>query len=417
MKLFPHCFVASTYDSEDWMKRINRELIFMRRPGHGAIAGCRVGICTALSCSILLSTAALLLPIEFPLHQDRMWTPREDPTLTVADVPFKASTRGGESLLLTSLLCAAIFQFTSRFRRKTGEEEANLLRRKLEESESRLKEIEAELGKNSETLRSIQQKLIAADALAALGQLTAGIAHEIRNPINFVNNFAESLVDMVAELRDEIEHRHDNPDEARKRIHSLLGEFETSADKIREHGGRVDSIVRSMLLHSHGKQGQFESVNLNGFLDQYVTLAFHGMRAQVADFSVRIDREYDPALGTISVIRPDLARVFVNLLNNAFQAVEDLKHDTGDAYEPLVCIRTLRTDFGCSIIFDDNGPGVPEHLRSKIFEAFFTTKEEGRGTGLGLPLSHQIIVEGHRGRFHCEESPFGGARFIIELPI
>ncbi len=399
------------------MKRINGELIPMRVSSRGPIPAYPIGIYLVLSCSLILSAAAILFPLEYPLDQDRLGAPCKVRVQALAGIHVTRSNASIEAVLLAGLLCAAIFHSTSRFRRKTGEEEANLLRRKLEESESRLREIEAELGKNSETLRSIQQKLIAADALAALGQLTAGIAHEIRNPINFVNNFAESLVDMVAELRDEIEHRHENPDEARKRISFLLEEFETSADKIREHGGRVDSIVRSMLLHSHGKQGQFEFVNLNGFLDQYVTLAFHGMRAQVADFSVRIDREYDTALESVSVIRPDLARVFVNLLNNAFQAVEDLKRDTGDAYEPLVCIRTLRTDFGCSIIFDDNGPGVPEHLRSKIFEAFFTTKEEGRGTGLGLPLSHQIIVEGHRGRFHCEESPFGGARFVIELPI
>lgn len=284
------------------------------------------------------------------------------------------------------------------------------------ESEEHLAQLQADCGQLRRVIESLQTKLIATDALAALGQLTAGIAHEIRNPINFVNNFAEGLVDLAAELREEVDNITAADDTTRAAVSLLLEEMITSAQKIREHGGRVESIVRSMLLQARGQQGVKERVELNAFLEQYVSLAFHGMRAQVQDFSVRIERSYDPRVGSIPVSRQGMARVFINLLNNAFQAVEEKKKTAGEAYEPVVRVSTMKTENGCSISIEDNGPGVPLHLREKIFEPFFTTKDAASGTGLGLPLSHTIIVDDHHGTLTCAESRFGGAMFRVALP-
>ncbi|MCZ7555115.1 MAG: ATP-binding protein [Bacteroidia bacterium] len=283
-------------------------------------------------------------------------------------------------------------------------------------SGERLETLQADCAHLRLVVESLQMKLISTDALAALGQLTAGIAHEIRNPINFVNNFAEGLVDLAGELREEIEGMSVAADASRAAVSLLLEEMITSAQKIREHGGRVESIVRSMLLQARGQQGVKEQVELNAFLEQYVSLAFHGMRAQVQDFSVRIERSYDPHVGSISLSRQGMARVFINLLNNAFQAVEEKKKTAGEAYEPVVRVGTLKTENGCSISIEDNGPGVPLHLREKIFEPFFSTKDAASGTGLGLPLSHTIIVDDHNGALTCEESRFGGALFRVALP-
>lgn len=303
-------------------------------------------------------------------------------------------------------------RFHTRFlhtRQKTGVHAAP-------ESEEHLAQLQADCGQLRRVIESLQTKLIATDALAALGQLTAGIAHEIRNPINFVNNFAEGLVDLAAELREEVDNITAADDTTRAAVSLLLEEMITSAQKIREHGGRVESIVRSMLLQARGQQGVKERVELNAFLEQYVSLAFHGMRAQVQDFSVRIERSYDPRVGSIPVSRQGMARVFINLLNNAFQAVEEKKKTAGEAYEPVVRVSTMKTENGCSISIEDNGPGVPLHLREKIFEPFFTTKDAASGTGLGLPLSHTIIVDDHHGTLTCAESRFGGAMFRVALP-
>jgi two-component system, NtrC family, sensor kinase len=303
-------------------------------------------------------------------------------------------------------------KYHTRFTRKRSSAE----RHASSEDHERMQVLQADYDRLILLVESLQTKLVSTDALAALGQLTAGIAHEIRNPINFVNNFAEALVDMSAELREEIDMITGDDETGRKNVALLLQEIVTSARKIREHGGRVESIVRSMLLQARGQQGVMEQVQINEFLDQYVTLAFHGMRAQVQDFSVRIERVYDQSLGTVPLIRQGMARVFVNLLNNAFQAVEEKKKTSGEAYEPVVRVSTQRNGDGCTICIEDNGPGVPLHLREKIFEPFFTTKDASSGTGLGLPLSHQIIVSEHHGTLTYSESRYSGAAFRIGLP-
>lgn len=267
-----------------------------------------------------------------------------------------------------------------------------------------------------ETLKSTQDKLTYSSRMASLGQLTAGIAHEIKNPINFVNNFAESSVDIAAELQEELEQDTSLSGDFRERTEGIIEELVLNADKIREHGHRVDRIVQSMLVQSHGTKSDPEAVDLNEFVDQYVTLAFHGMRAQVQDFNVEIERSYDDAIGTIHIVRQDMARVLINLLNNAFQAVNTRKEVTEREFLPQVRVRTVQHEGRVEISIEDNGNGVPESLRSKIFEPFFTTKSAGSGTGLGLSLSHEIVVDGHGGQLRYEQADPQGARFIIQLP-
>ena len=267
-----------------------------------------------------------------------------------------------------------------------------------------------------EALKSTQDKLTYSSRMASLGQLTAGIAHEIKNPINFVNNFAESSVDIAAELREEMEKDAALPEEFRTRTAGLIEELVLNADKISEHGRRVDRIVQSMLVQSHGAKSEPEEVDLNEFVDQYVTLAFHGMRAQVQNFNVDIDRSYDEAIGSVRIVRQDMARVLINLLNNAFQAVNTRKEITEREFAPTVRVRTILHDDQVEISIEDNGRGVPEALRNKIFDPFFTTKSAGSGTGLGLSLSREIVVEGHGGQLRYEQAEPQGARFIILLP-
>jgi two-component system, NtrC family, sensor kinase len=289
------------------------------------------------------------------------------------------------------------------------------LRRRLAVAQERLREREAELLEARAALDVLRDRLTAVDALAALGQLTAGIAHEIRNPINFVNNFAESTLELLDELSETLGAVQAGAND-RQQVETVLGELRSSASRIREHGRRVDGIVRSMLLQVHGKSGVKEIVEINSFLDQYITLAFHGMRAQIPDFSVRIERHFDEGLGAVSIIRQDMARVFINLLNNAFQALSAYRSQAGEAWEPLLRIRTEAASSGCRIVFEDNGGGVAAELRERIFEPFFTTKMADKGTGLGLSLSRQTVVQGHGGTLRYETSALGGAAFIIDIP-
>mgnify|MGYP000462916729 CR=1 FL=1 len=323
-------------------------------------------------------------------------------------------------LILTALLLLALL---FRGRMRAARERSRQLEDQLQQRSGEVavlrkdvQEKDAALDETLNALRSTQTKLTYASKMASLGEMTAGIAHEIKNPINFVNNFAFSSVDIADELKEELEKGEEETPLA-ERIAPLLEELVTSAKKISEHGARVDRIVQSMLLHSHGKAGEPEAVVLNAFLDQYVTLAFHGMRAQVQNFTVTILREYDEAVGQVPIIRQDVARVFVNLLNNAFQAVNEQSSDAGDTYEPTVRVRTRREEENAVVVIEDNGRGVPEALRKKIFEPFFTTKTAGTGTGLGLSLSYEIIVDGHGGTLRYERAELGGACFVIALPV
>lgn len=268
-----------------------------------------------------------------------------------------------------------------------------------------------------EELRQTQSRMITQEKLASLGALTAGIAHEIKNPLNFVNNFSELSIDIQKDLAAHIEKvvSHLNASEAEE-LHELWQTLELNLKKIHEHGKRADSIVYNMLQHSRGVPGEKVPTDVNTLLDEYVTLAFHGMRAKDGSFNVKIEKNYDPSLEKISLSPQEVCRVFLNLLNNAFYAVHQRKKKENGAYAPLVKVSTENHPDFVLIKIRDNGPGISNEVKEKLFTPFFTTKPTGEGTGLGLSLSYNIIVQGHGGAITVDSEEGQFAEFIIKLP-
>lgn len=266
-------------------------------------------------------------------------------------------------------------------------------------------------------LRETQDQLIINQKMASLGALTAGIAHEIKNPLNFVNNFADITAELVAEL-DEIlkKHRVALDEDAQRAVDELLSDVRTNTAKISEHGRRADSIVRGMLLHSRGKPGERQEVVVNELVDEYVKLAYHGMRAQNPSFNISIETHYDPATGTISGVPQDLSRVLLNIVNNACYAAHERKLREDGAFEPRLRVSTHDLKDRIEVRVRDNGAGLTKELRDRIFEPFFTTKPAGKGTGLGLSISHDIIVQEHHGELLVDSEPGAYTEFRIILP-
>ena len=295
----------------------------------------------------------------------------------------------------------------------------NAMTHTLREAEHQLKEYAAtlehkvdartaELSRSLEELKTAQARLVHAEKMASLGALTAGIAHEIKNPLNFVNNFAA----LSRELAEELEAETD-PDE----IRTLLADLKTNAAKIEEHGQRADGIVRAMLDHSRGGTGERRPADLNALVSEYVDLAYHGKRAQVPDFNAEIEKQLGSEVGEVEVVPQEIGRVLLNLIGNAFDAVyEQAAAANGQAYAPRVTVSTRRVGEHVEIRVVDNGPGIPEDVRAKIFEPFFTTKPTGSGTGLGLSLSYDIVTQGHGGTLAAESTPGQGAAFVMRLP-
>ncbi len=271
------------------------------------------------------------------------------------------------------------------------------------------KDYEALLDEKSRTekalsdLQATQKQLVEQEKLASLGSLTAGIAHEIKNPLNFVNNFAEVSTELMEELAEAV--ASGETEEAAM----ILDDLRDNATQIAKHGKRADSIVRSMMQHARGGASEQEAIVVNDFLEEYANLAWHGMRARDHGFQAEIKRDFDPSAGSLQVMPQELGRVVLNLLNNAFDAI---KTQEGAA----VTVGSRRSDEGVTITVADNGPGIPEDIRQKIFEPFFTTKATGEGTGLGLSLSYDIVTKGHGGTMTVDKSEAGGARFTIQLP-
>jgi signal transduction histidine kinase/ligand-binding sensor domain-containing protein len=277
--------------------------------------------------------------------------------------------------------------------------------------------------KNAEIIRT-QEQLIMQEKLASLGGLTAGIAHEIKNPLNFVNNFAELSVGLSQELRDEMAKQKGRIEAAAaETIDEILRDLEQNAQKINEHGKRADSIVRGMLLHSRGQTGDREATDINAMLDEDVNFAYHGMRAQDSGFNVKIEKAFDATIGKIEVLPQELSRVFLNIINNACYAAnqkkkESLKQKTtaGEDFSPRLSVSTKNLGNKIEIRIRDNGAGIPAAIRDKIFNPFFTTKPTGQGTGLGLSISYDIIVHKHKGEVKVETEEGKFTEFIISLP-
>ncbi|MBS1574397.1 MAG: tetratricopeptide repeat protein, partial [Bacteroidetes bacterium] len=247
-------------------------------------------------------------------------------------------------------------------------------------------------------LQSTQQQLIQSEKMASLGELTAGIAHEIQNPLNFVNNFSEVNKELLAEMNDEIE--KGNLDE----VKSIANDVMANEEKINHHGKRADAIVKGMLQHSRTSSGVKEPTNINALADEYLRLAYHGLRAKDKAFNATIKTDFDETIGDINIIPQDIGRVILNLITNAFYAVNEKKKSGGlsaAGYEPLVSVETKKLNDTIEISVEDNGNGIPEPIREKIFQPFFTTKPTGQGTGLGLSLSYDI-VKAHGGELKVE---------------
>ncbi len=266
-------------------------------------------------------------------------------------------------------------------------------------------------------LKATQEQLLVQEKLASLGALTAGIAHEIKNPLNFVNNFADLSVELMDELREDIEkNKAVLPAKDYENIEALLDDLTGNAKKINEHGKRADGIVRSMLLHSRGQTGERQPTDINKMLEEYVNLTYHGMRAQDSSFNVTIERELASDAGTVEAIPQDLSRVFLNLLSNACYAVNERAKKNGAGFVPKLRVSSTNLGETVEIRIRDNGLGIPPEVREKIFNPFFTTKPTGQGTGLGLSISHDIVVQQHGGQLEVETEPGEFTEFIVRLP-
>ncbi|MCP9753992.1 GHKL domain-containing protein [Lacihabitans sp. CCS-44] len=283
--------------------------------------------------------------------------------------------------------------------------------RKLKEENRRLEqnvtERTVQLKKSLEELKSTQAQLIQSEKLASLGELTAGIAHEIQNPLNFVNNFSEVSVELANELQEALRQRgiESNTEEG-----ELVSDLIQNQEKIYYHGKRASSIVKGMLEHSRTSTGEKELTDINALADEYLRLAYHGLRAKDNTFNSDFKTDFDPNLPKIAVIPQDMGRVLLNLINNAFYATKGVKN-------PLVEVKTKRAENGVVISVKDNGSGMSEVTKAKIFQPFFTTKPTGEGTGLGLSLAYDIVTKGHGGTIEVESEESFGTTFIIKLPI
>jgi C4-dicarboxylate-specific signal transduction histidine kinase len=268
-----------------------------------------------------------------------------------------------------------------------------------------------ELNQAMENLKATQSQLIQAEKMASLGELTAGIAHEIQNPLNFVNNFSEVNIELISELVDEVEKGNT------AEVKLLANDIKENSEKINHHGKRADSIVKGMLQHSSSGNGKKEPTDINKLTDEYLRLAYHGLRAKDKSFNATLKTEYDESISMINIVPQDMGRVILNLITNAFFAVHEKRKQGIANYEPTVTIKTHKpssSGLGVVISVSDNGPGIPQKIIDKIFQPFFTTKPTGQGTGLGLSLAYDI-VKAHGGELKVETKEKNGTIFTIVL--
>ena len=273
-----------------------------------------------------------------------------------------------------------------------------------------------ELAKSLEDLRTAQDRLVQTQKLASLGQLTAGIAHEIKNPLNFVNNFSAVSVELIDELRQALTGAHlDN--KLRAEISEIADTLQGNLDKVVQHGKRADSIVKNMLLHSREGSGEHRPVDINALVEESLNLAYHGARAEKQGFNITLERSFDPAAGEVDVFPQEITRVLLNLISNGFYAATKRKAQADhDGYEPTLTASTKSLGDRVEIRIRDNGTGIPPEVKEKMFNPFFTTKPAGEGTGLGLSISHDIIVKQHGGSIEVETQPGEYTEFRIILP-
>lgn len=294
---------------------------------------------------------------------------------------------------------------------------AILLEETIQELELKRKAIEetnSALQSSLEDLKAAQSQLIQAEKMASLGELTAGIAHEIQNPLNFVNNFSEVNKELTEELKAELAMGNI------QLANEIADDIKSNSEKISHHGKRADAIVKGMLQHSRSSSGQREPTDINVLADEYLRLAYHGLRAKDSTFNATIRTDFDETVGSVNIVPQDIGRVILNLITNAFYTVNEKKNSHPEnslveKFEPTVKVSTKRTNGKVEIIVKDNGNGIPAGAMDKIFQPFFTTKPTGQGTGLGLSLSYDI-VKAHGGEIKVETKENEGTEFILVLP-
>ncbi|NMO22321.1 hypothetical protein HPC49_51275 [Pyxidicoccus fallax] len=290
------------------------------------------------------------------------------------------------------------------------------LERRVEALTSELQHKDAELAEARTRLHELQRQLMDQEKLASLGALTAGIAHELQNPLNFVNNFSELSSRLTAELEESLRKLSGRLDaEALGEVLELLEDLRQNSQRITAHGKRASDIIRTMLRHSRRSEGTRSRVDFNTLIRESLGLAVQGLKGRAGAASVETQSELDPAVGTVELVVGDIGRLLINIVDNAFYATVQKQQQAGAGYVPRVHVSTRRDGDTVELRVRDNGPGIPEHLREKLFHPFFTTKPAGVGTGLGLALCQEIVQE-HQGELRVESQPGDYAEFIITLP-
>jgi two-component system, NtrC family, sensor kinase len=283
--------------------------------------------------------------------------------------------------------------------------------RKTQRANTLLQQQKNEINRALSDLKKTQSQLIHAEKMASLGELTAGIAHEIQNPLNFVNNFSEVSNELIDEMKAELATGNLQP------VSEIANDIKQNLEKINHHGKRAADIVKGMLQHSRTSSGKKEPVDINKLCNEYLNLAYHGFRAKDKSFNANFKTDMDPSLPNVNVVVQDIGRVLLNLINNAFYVVSAKSKRGVDGYEPTVTVRTRHINHNIEIRVQDNGDGIPANVINKIFQPFFTTKPAGEGTGLGLSLSYDIISKGHGGSLEVDTTEGVGTEFIVQLPV
>ena len=295
--------------------------------------------------------------------------------------------------------------------KKLSSENTKILSEQKSTLEKEVTQRTKELNASLEHLKATQSQLVQSEKMASLGELTAGIAHEIQNPLNFVNNFSEVNSELIEEMKEEL--INGNLEE----VQSLADDINENEKKIMFHGKRADSIVKGMLQHSRSSNGKKEPTNINALADEYLRLAYHGLRAKDKSFNAIMVTDFDDTMENVNIIAQDIGRVILNLITNAFYVVDEKKKSGIENYDPTVTVRSKKEDSTIEIQITDNGNGIPENILNRIFEPFFTTKAAGQGTGLGLSMSYDIVTKGHGGNLKVVTTENKGTTFTIEIPI
>ncbi len=319
---------------------------------------------------------------------------------------------------IVALLLLSVFIGLNYYNQRTSNRRLSVANAQIitanEELAERQEEITVQRDQLSNTLSELkdtQRQLIQSEKMASLGELTAGIAHEIQNPLNFVNNFSEVSVELLEDLIEEAKAGRTED------VLEIAGDLTQNLQKINHHGRRADGIVKGMLEHSRTSTGQKEPTDLNKLADEYLRLAYHGLRAKDKSFNAELITAFDESLLPANVIQQDIGRVLLNLFNNAFYAVHQKQKTAPPDYKPTVEVSSLKKDGQLQLIVKDNGNGIPESIKDKIMQPFFTTKPTGEGTGLGLSLSYDIVVKSHGGNIAVNSKEGEFTEFIISLPL